>query len=55
MKEDQFTEKSSVPGIQKLVFGDIEPVHNGVAGTVFISTSQPVSENQLKESIHVEP
>lgn len=55
MKEDQFTEKSSVPAVQKLELRDIETVHNGVSGTVFIATSQPVSENKLKESISVEP
>lgn len=55
MKEEQFTEKSSVPGIQKLKLEDVETVHNGVSGTVFIGTSQPVSEKKLKESIRIEP
>lgn len=55
MKEEQFTEKSSVPAVQKLELGDIETVHNGVAGTVFIGTSQPVSSAKLKESISIEP
>ncbi|HNY56243.1 MAG TPA: hypothetical protein PKI86_11465, partial [Chitinophagales bacterium] len=55
MKEEQFTEKSSVVGVQKLELRDIETVHNGVSGTVFIGTSQPVSDNKLKESITIEP
>jgi uncharacterized protein YfaS (alpha-2-macroglobulin family) len=55
MKEEQFTEKSSVPAIQKLELTNPETVHNGISGSVFISTSQPVSENKLKESIRVEP
>jgi hypothetical protein len=55
MKEDQFTEKSSVPSIKKLEFRDVETVHNGVSGSVFIATTQPVSENKLKESISIEP
>ncbi|MFN8259825.1 MAG: MG2 domain-containing protein [Chitinophagales bacterium] len=55
MKEEQFTEKSSVVGVQKLELREIETVHNGVSGTVFIGTSQPVSDNKLKESITIEP
>ena len=55
MKEEQFTEKSAVSGIQKLVLRDLETVHNGVAGSVFIGTSQPVLANTLKESISIEP
>lgn len=55
MKEEQFTEKSSVPAVQKLELREVETVHNGVSGSVFIATSQPVSENKLKESIAIEP
>ncbi len=55
MKEEQFTEKSSVPAVQKLELRDIETVHNGIAGTVFIGTSQPVSASGLKQAIQVEP
>jgi uncharacterized protein YfaS (alpha-2-macroglobulin family) len=55
MKEEQFTEKSSVPAVQKLELRNVETVHNGVAGTVFIGSSQPVSNNKLKESITIEP
>lgn len=55
MKENQFTEKSSVPAIQKLELRNVETVHNGVSGSVFIATSQPVSENKLKQAISFEP
>jgi len=55
MKEEQFTEKSSVPAVKKLELREVETVHNGVSGSVFIATSQPVSENKLKESINIEP
>ena len=55
MKEEQFTEKSAVSGIQKLELRNLETVHNGVAGSVFIGTSQPVLANKLKESISIEP
>lgn len=55
MREEQFTEKSSVPGIQKLEFGNIESVHNGTGGTIFIATSQPVSAQQVLESVQMEP
>lgn len=55
MKEEQFTEKSSVVAVQKLELRDVETVHNGVSGSVFIGTSQPVSAAKLKESITIEP
>ncbi|HRH57748.1 MAG TPA: MG2 domain-containing protein, partial [Chitinophagales bacterium] len=55
MKEEQFTEKSSVVAVQKLELRDVETVHNGVSGSVFIGSSQPVSSNKLKESITIEP
>jgi hypothetical protein len=55
MKEDQFTEKSSVVGVQKIAIGDAETAHDGMAGSVFIPTSQPISNNNLKESITIDP
>ena len=55
MREEQFTEKSSVVAIQKLELEDAETIHNGVAGTVFIGTSQPVDNKQLKNTIQIEP
>ncbi|MFN8237044.1 MAG: MG2 domain-containing protein [Chitinophagales bacterium] len=55
MKEEQFTEKSTVPAIQKLTMEDPETIHDGVTGSVFIATSQPVSSDQLKAAIQVEP
>ena len=55
MKADKFTEKSSVPSIDKLDLGEIETVHNGLSGTIHIASSQPVSASRLKESIIIEP
>jgi uncharacterized protein YfaS (alpha-2-macroglobulin family) len=55
MKEEEFTEKSSVPAVQKLALEDPETIHDGVTGSVFIATSQPVSSGKLKEAIQIEP
>lgn len=55
MKEYQFTEKSSVVGVQKIAIGDAETAHDGISGSVFIPTSQPISNNNLKESITIDP
>jgi alpha-2-macroglobulin len=55
MREEQFTEKSSVPAIQKLALEEPESIHDGVNGTIFIATSQPVTEDKLKSSVQLEP
>jgi len=55
MQEDEFTDKSKVAAIQKLELGKIDAVHNGINGTLFIATSQPVKETKLKEAVKIEP
>lgn len=55
MREEQFTEKSSVPAIQKLKLEKPESAHDGVNGTIFIASSQPVSEENLAKAVQVEP
>ena len=55
MRAEQFTDKSSVPSIKEIKLQEPETIHNGVAGTIFIATSQPVNENKLKQAITITP